>query len=108
MLQTACHVPRDMNLYKISLDVPTAAGVGAPKPLRDIQLEKCVQVAGTFTANLSIEVSLDGTHYQAVVTGVTAPGIHQLPYPAATVRVRTVSFASGAPVVTVAGYGSNG
>jgi hypothetical protein len=90
------------------LQIPATVTAGATQTCRDLR-EKYIQIFGTFSATLSIEVSLNGgADFFAVLTGLTAPGLHPIPYPATHVRVRTTTFGSGVPAAVIAGFDDNG
>jgi hypothetical protein len=96
-----------MRQRSLTLDVKTAVAVGDPKIVRDLQ-EKYVHLSGTFSATVSIEVSLDGINYFAVATGLTAAGMTSIPHPASHMRINTTVYASGTPVAVVGGFDDNG
>ena len=87
-----------MRSYFRDLDVPAVANTnGDAVQVKDYR-DKTIQVHGTFSAGLEIQVSLDGgTTFVPVVTGITAPGIHQVPQTCTHLRVRNVTFVSGVP-----------
>ena len=88
---------------KITLEVPTAAGVGKAENLFRFR-DKTVQFGGIFVATLQLEGSLDGNEYAAIGTPVTAPGLVAVPVTVEFLRVRVVAFASGTPKATAAGF----
>lgn len=94
-----------MRQHSLSLDVSITNGAaGAAKPV-DFIHEKWVQVAGTFSATFSLEISLDGgSNYFAYVTGLTAAGVTKIEPPASHIRMRMTTFTSGLPVIAVAGF----
>jgi hypothetical protein len=92
-----------MRLESVVLTVPAAPGNGASAKVRDLTT-KYVQVGGTFTGSLNIEVSLNGTDYVPTVAGITAPGLFEVPEPATYVRMAVGSLSSGTPTATLNGY----
>lgn len=96
-----------MRHIKLVLDVPTSVAAGAAKPVQDLQT-KWAAVSGTFSATLVIEVSMDNATWFTVASGITAPGLHEIPQSVAFARVRATAFASGTPEVVIAGYMSDG
>lgn len=90
------------------LNVSSSVGAGTPQACRDLR-DKAIQIAPAFTGNLNIEVSLDnGAHFFAIITGLTAPGLTAIPWPATHVRVNTISLTGTAPNVILAGMDDNG
>lgn len=94
-----------MRLLQVEMNVPTAAGPGTSALARDLR-NACVQVGQTFTGSLSIQVSLDGQglYWQTIHTGIAAPGLFQIGYPASHVRVVVSSLTGVAPRTFLAGY----
>jgi hypothetical protein len=88
----------------VSLPVPLSVATGADQSVAGLR-EKAVQVTGTFSATLSIEISLDGTNFApiAATTDLTAPALISIPFLAQAMRVDTTVYASGTPLCTVLG-----
>lgn len=91
-----------MRFESRTLVVPTSAGEGAA-----IQFErftdKCVLVAGTFTATIRIQGSIDGTNFADLTADITAAGAVEIPHTVKYIRVRTIAWTS-APAVSIAGH----
>lgn len=94
-----------MKSYFRNLTVPTTdITAGAAVPVKDYR-EKCVQILGTFVADMAIQASLDdGATYGAVVASVTAPGLHSIPYACTHLRIFMTDYTSGAPAARFGGF----
>lgn len=88
----------------LDLDVPaTAATDGDDLDVR-LYRDKWVQVWGTFTASLNIEISLNGgADFIVLHTGITTPGLYEIAPTCTHVLVRTVTHSAGTPHATLAG-----
>lgn len=86
------------------LAVPASVAIGAAVTVTNLR-DLAVQLHGTFSATVTIEVSLDGTNFAAAPGGadLTAPTVVSLPFLAVAVRANTTVFASGTPAGTVLG-----
>lgn len=96
-------------LFSLPLNFPaTAPNYGTVQRVSDIQ-NKWVQITA-FAGSLNIEISLDnGSHYWPIVTGVTAPGLYEIPQPATHLRLRVLSGPGATPTGVVAGvYSADG
>jgi hypothetical protein len=94
-----------MRSYFRDLEVPAVAGAnGGSVSVRDYR-DKTVQILGTFSATLDVQVSLDGgNNYVSVAAALTAPGVHQIPQTCTHIRVRTVAFVSGVPAAVLGAF----
>jgi hypothetical protein len=88
-----------------ALTVPASVAAGAPKEVAGY-VEKTIQIMGTFVATLDVEISLDGARYQAVHSGITAPGFYTVPHACKKLRIRTTAFTSGVPEAWFGGFDS--
>ena len=86
-----------------TLDAPASVASGASSALPSLCIDHTIQVAGTFTASVRIEVSNDGSNWLEV-GAYTAPWILVLDGSSfRLIRVRTASYTNGAPVVIYGG-----
>lgn len=86
------------------LDVRASNATGNPARVSDLT-SLTVQVFGTFTATVELEVSLDGTNFVAPTSmSFTAAGVKSLGgIVASHVRVKTSGYSAGTPDACVAG-----
>lgn len=78
-------------------------GAGEARRVTDY-VDHTVQVSGTFTATLDIEVSLDDVTWTKVQTGVSAAGLFQWRGHAfRSMRINVTAYTSGEPVVVMGG-----
>lgn len=88
------------------LDVRAAVETGDARNI-EVYESKTLQFIGPFTANIDIEVSLDGTTFDQFGATVSAPGIVELPGTYKSIRLNTTSYTSGTPVVKFGGRHSS-
>lgn len=82
---------------------PGPSSEGSPCRYPELCVDHTVQVVGTFTANLRVEVSNDGVTW-VELSAFTAPGIASYSGLAfRMLRVRTAAFTSGTPSVYYGG-----
>lgn len=67
-------------------------------------VQKRVQVSGTFTSTFDIEVSLDNLEFIKVGASISAPCLVDLPEIARLMRIHTVTWATGDPIVTLGAF----
>lgn len=93
-----------MSAEVVTIPVPASVAIGAAQSVAGLR-EKAVQLSGTFSATISIEVSLNGTDFEPITetTDLTAPAVIPLPFLAQSVRANTTVYASGAPACVVLG-----
>ena len=84
-----------------TMEVPTSAGTGAAVTA-DRFTEKSVLVAGTFTATIRIQASLDGSNWSDITGDLTTGQIVEVPHTVRYLRVRTVAWTSS-PAVSFSG-----
>jgi hypothetical protein len=89
-----------------SMPLPDPVGDGSGDPIIIERFgDKTVQVAGTFTATVNIEGTLDGTNWQLVDGGaLTAPGVIEIFPTYKELRVTISGYGTGTPVVTFGGF----
>jgi hypothetical protein len=63
-----------------------------------------VQVYGTFTASLRLQVKLPGGDWQDVGSAITAPGIYEVAETCSDLRVNTTAYTSGTPQAIFGGF----
>ncbi|OHD18513.1 MAG: hypothetical protein A2Y38_13940 [Spirochaetes bacterium GWB1_59_5] len=86
------------------LEVPIAPSTnGAFTDLFRFKNKWC-QVSGTFTGTWQLQGSMSGAAYSDIGAAFTAPVLFEVPQTMQFFRVRCVAFASGLPVVEVAGF----
>lgn len=88
----------------VTLEVPHVADTAGPSVQVEGMVQKALQVSGTFTAAIDIEISLDGIGFFKIGSTLTGPAIVELPHVARLLRVHTITWASGAPLVTLGGF----
>lgn len=66
--------------------------------------QKSVQVGGTWSGSVAIELSFDGSTTWSSVATITTNGITQIPQVCQLMRVNTTSIVSGVPTVTLGGF----
>ncbi|MEE9395181.1 MAG: hypothetical protein V3W41_22040 [Planctomycetota bacterium] len=93
-----------MSSESVTVPVPVSVATGAAAVVTNLR-EKAVQLSGTFSATITIEVSLDGTNFSALTGAVdlTAPAVVAIPFLAVSVRADTTVYASGTPAAAVIG-----
>lgn len=89
---------------KYALPVQTSVAVATAHPGPSQLREKYVQVSGTFSATLQLEGTIDGTAWFTLGATITAAALRSIPETIASIRVNTTVYASGTPVVTLAGW----
>ncbi len=87
----------------ITLDVPTANGVGQFVDVFKFS-GKTVQFKGTFSASLSLEGSLDGSNFLDLNISESSPVIVSIPETIKFLRVRVSSYSSGTPEALFSGF----
>lgn len=93
-----------MRLETLALNVPSSPGNGTSQSVRDLA-GKYLQISGTFTGVLQLEVSLNGgSDFFNSVDAITGPGGYSIPEPATHVRVVVTDLESGTPVASLNGY----
>jgi hypothetical protein len=88
-----------MRFESYTIDCPTSVSEGTPQRIEDLR-EKWVQVAGTFTATIAIEGTIDGSNW-FVVAAVAAPGAVEVPQTVRSLRCNVTAHTAGAPLVTL-------
>jgi len=81
---------------------PGPLSEGSPSRYPEICIDHTIQVSGTFTANLRVEVSNDGVTW-VEIDQITAPEIAFYEGSFRMLRVRTAAFTDGDPVVMYGG-----
>lgn len=65
---------------------------------------KWLQVLGTFTATLQIQVSLDGSTFFTLHANVNSAGLYEIAPTCKALKVQVSSYTSGQPIVVVGGH----
>jgi hypothetical protein len=86
-----------------SLEVKKATAIGAPQVCSDL-VQKWVQIAGTFSATLSVEATINGNDYFIVQSGIIAAAVVEVPMAVKSVRIETTSYTSGTPTADMSAY----
>lgn len=86
---------------QLSISVPASPATGDPIRIDEVR-RPWIQLAGSWTGDVRLEVSLDGTNYVEFSKAV-APGVFELPSIAKYLRCRTVAM-TGTPTGDVAGW----
>jgi hypothetical protein len=94
-----------MRSYFRALEVPAESDESGVSMKVENYRDKTVQVFGTFTATLEIEISLDqGNHYLAVEEAITEPGIYLVPQTCTHLRMRNATHVDGTPQAIFGGF----
>jgi hypothetical protein len=86
------------------LDLPATAPNDGDDIECSVYKNKTVQIIGAFTGSIDIEVSLDnGGHYAKSQTGITAPGVYDVPHTCTNIRLHLSALTVGTPSAYLGG-----
>jgi hypothetical protein len=84
------------------INVPDAPGNGRILRVGEYR-DKTVQVCEAFTGSIDIEVSLSGSHWVKLHTGITAPGIFAIAPTCSDLRIVVTSMTGDPPIARFGG-----
>lgn len=84
------------------LEVPGAPGNGKVFRTGEYR-DKTVQVCEAFTGSIDIEVSLSGSHWHKLHTGITAAGLFDIAPTCGFLRIVTTAMTGDPPLVKFGG-----
>ena len=91
----------------IDMVPPVEVAIGPERSVRRLT-DKALQVAGTFSATLQLEGTINGSTWEDVGVAITAPGIVVVAGTFEKLRINVTVFVSGVPTALLAGLKQTG
>lgn len=85
--------------YTVALDAKNSVAAGTAQRV-DEHIDKWIQMTGTYTASIDLEVTLDGSTWTKIATALATGSITEIPQNCRAIRLNTTAFTSGTPACT--------